>query len=205
MMKVGAVLSSVGLYSRPSAMQVVQNDAHLMAADARNTSCFCRSSWRSRSRSPPPSCPWRYMPGTGGYIVWVDRAFRPFAGSLMGMWKYVCGAFKAAAFFTALCSDYLTPVAPAVSRGSARVAEIITFNPALSFLSYTGLGVVGWSAVAPARHSPFLVMSVRPPGSPCPGSCRAGGARRDHQRQGLKALPEQAGERKKRQRKGRQA
>jgi amino acid transporter len=100
------------------------------------------------------------MPGNGGYVVWVDRAFGPFAGSLMGTWKYVCSAFSAAAF-PALCSDYLARVAPAVSHGGARVATIVTFNVALSFLNYTGLSVVGWSAVALglASLSPFLVMS----------------------------------------------
>ena len=44
------------------------------------------------------------MPGNGGYVVWVDRAFGPFAGFLMGTWKYVCSAIGAAAF-PALCSD----------------------------------------------------------------------------------------------------
>jgi len=61
------------------------------------------------------------MPGNGGYVVWVDRAFGPFAGSLMGTWKYVCSAIGAAAF-PALCSDYLTRVAPAVSRPAAAAA-----------------------------------------------------------------------------------
>jgi len=99
------------------------------------------------------------MPGNGGYVVWVDRAFGPFAGSLMGTWKYVCSAIGAAAF-PALCSDYLTRVAPAVSRGGGRVATIVTFNVALTLLNYTGLSVVGWTAVALglAALSPFLLM-----------------------------------------------
>ena len=99
------------------------------------------------------------MPGNGGYVVWVDRAFGPFAGFLMGTWKYVCSAIGAAAF-PALCSDYLTRVAPAVSRGGARVATIVTLNVALTLLNYTGLSVVGWTAVALglAALSPFLLM-----------------------------------------------
>nr|CAB3495796.1 unnamed protein product [Digitaria exilis] len=97
------------------------------------------------------------MPGNGGYVVWVDRAFGPFAGSLMGTWKYVWGAFSAAAF-PALCSDYLSRVVPAVSTGGGRLTTIVTFN--VAFLTYTGLGVVGWSAVALgiASLSPFVVM-----------------------------------------------
>ncbi|KAL6878288.1 hypothetical protein ACP4OV_012458 [Aristida adscensionis] len=99
------------------------------------------------------------MPGNGGYVMWVDRAFGPFAGSLMGTWKYVCAAIGAAAL-PALCSDYLTRLAPAVSHGGARVATIVAFNVALTFLSYTGLSVVGWTAVALglAALSPFVVM-----------------------------------------------
>ncbi|KAL6648073.1 hypothetical protein ACP70R_012297 [Stipagrostis hirtigluma subsp. patula] len=99
------------------------------------------------------------MPGNGGYVVWVDRAFGPLAGSLMGTLKYVCGAVTTAAF-PALCSDYVERVAPAISDGGARVAAIVAFNVVLSFLNYTGLSVVGWTAVALglASLSPFFVM-----------------------------------------------
>jgi amino acid transporter len=34
------------------------------------------------------------IPGNGGYVVLVDRAFGPFAGSLMGKWKYVCSVIS---------------------------------------------------------------------------------------------------------------
>jgi hypothetical protein len=34
------------------------------------------------------------IPGNGGYVVLVDRAFGPFAGSLIGKWKYVCRAIS---------------------------------------------------------------------------------------------------------------
>nr|TKV95883.1 hypothetical protein SEVIR_9G391600v2 [Setaria viridis] len=99
------------------------------------------------------------MPGNGGYVQWVDRAFGPFAASLMGTWKYICAAVGAAAF-PALCSDYLSRAVPAVSGGGARVATIVTFNVALTLLNCTGLSVVGWTAVALglAALSPFLLM-----------------------------------------------
>ena len=99
------------------------------------------------------------MPGNGGYVLWVDRASGPFAGSLMGTWKYLCAAIGAAAF-PALCSGYLVRVAPAVSGGGARVATVVTFNAALTLLSCTGLSVVGWTAVALglAALSPFVAM-----------------------------------------------
>ena len=100
------------------------------------------------------------MPGNGGFVLWADRAFGPFPGSLMGTWKYVSGAINGAAF-PALCADYLARVAPAVGAGGPRVAAIVAFNVALSFLNYTGLTVVGWTAVGlgVASLSPFLLMS----------------------------------------------
>jgi amino acid transporter len=99
------------------------------------------------------------MPGNGGYVLWVDRAFGPFAASLIGTWKYVGAAIGAAAF-PALCSDYFTRAVPAVSSGGGRVATIVTFNVTLTLLSCTGLSVVGWTAVALglAALSPFVLM-----------------------------------------------
>ncbi|RLN18111.1 putative polyamine transporter [Panicum miliaceum] len=96
------------------------------------------------------------MPDNGGYVLWVGRAFGPFAGSLMGTWKYVCAAIGAAAF-PALCSDYLVRAAPAVSGGGARAATIVTFNVALTLLSCTGLSVCA-VALGLAALSPFVVM-----------------------------------------------
>uniref|UniRef100_A0A0A9DDU3 Polyamine transporter PUT1 n=1 Tax=Arundo donax TaxID=35708 RepID=A0A0A9DDU3_ARUDO len=100
------------------------------------------------------------MPGNGGFVLWADRAFGPLPGSLMGTWKYVSGAINGAAF-PALCADYLARVVPAVAGGAPRVATIVCFNVALSFLNYTGLTVVGWTAVALglASLSPFVLMS----------------------------------------------
>ncbi|KAK3151740.1 hypothetical protein QOZ80_3AG0249890 [Eleusine coracana subsp. coracana] len=100
------------------------------------------------------------MPGNGGFVLWADRAFGPLSGSLMGTWKYVSGAINGAAF-PALCADYLARVVPAVADGRPRVATIVTFNVALSVLNYTGLSVVGWTAVGLglASLSPFLLMS----------------------------------------------
>uniref|UniRef100_A0A0D9VUI3 Polyamine transporter PUT1 n=1 Tax=Leersia perrieri TaxID=77586 RepID=A0A0D9VUI3_9ORYZ len=100
------------------------------------------------------------MPGNGGFVLWADAAFGPFAGSLMGTWKYVSGAINGAAF-PALCADYLARVAPAVSGGAPRVAAIVVFNASLTALNLTGLSVVGWTAVAlgVASLSPFVLMT----------------------------------------------
>nr|CAB3500678.1 unnamed protein product [Digitaria exilis] len=48
-------------------------------------------------------------------------------------------------------ADYLSRVVPAVSTGGGRLTTIVTFNVALTLLTYTGLGVVGWSAIRPGR------------------------------------------------------
>ncbi|CAN6294923.1 unnamed protein product [Urochloa humidicola] len=101
------------------------------------------------------------LPGNGGFVLWADRAFGPFSGSLMGTWKYVSGAINGAAF-PALCADYLGRVVPAVADdGGPRIAAIVVFNVVLTLLNYTGLAVVGWTAVVLgiASLSPFLVMS----------------------------------------------
>ncbi|CAL4931246.1 unnamed protein product [Urochloa decumbens] len=101
------------------------------------------------------------LPGNGGFVLWADRAFGPFSGSLMGTWKYVSGAINGAAF-PALCADYLGRVVPAVADdGGPRVATIVVFNVVLTVLNYTGLAVVGWTAVGLglASLSPFVLMS----------------------------------------------
>ncbi|PHT94207.1 putative polyamine transporter [Capsicum annuum] len=38
------------------------------------------------------------FPGNGGFIVWADRAFAPFWGSLMGTWKFLSGVINIASF-----------------------------------------------------------------------------------------------------------
>jgi amino acid transporter len=100
------------------------------------------------------------MPGNGGFVLWADRAFGPLSGSLMGTWKYVSGAINGAAF-PALCADYLARVVPAVASGGPRTATIVVFNVVLTVLNYTGLTVVGWTAVGlgVASLSPFLLMT----------------------------------------------
>jgi amino acid transporter len=69
------------------------------------------------------------MPGNGGYVVWVDRAFGPFAGSLMGTWKYVCSAMPSA---------FLVLVVMAVAGWKVFVAST----------AFTGAGVVVYRVIA---------------------------------------------------------
>ncbi|KAG6502531.1 probable polyamine transporter At3g13620 [Zingiber officinale] len=101
------------------------------------------------------------IPGNGGFVLWAARAFGPFCGSLMGTWKFLCGVINSAAF-PALCVEYLAKVVPAVGDGGPRYATLAGMNLALSFLNYTGLTIVGYTAVAlgAASLAPFVVMTA---------------------------------------------
>ncbi|XP_068652388.1 probable polyamine transporter At3g13620 [Aristolochia californica] len=99
------------------------------------------------------------FPGNGGYVIWADRAFGPFWGSLMGNLKFLSGAINNAAY-PVLCADYLKVVFPIFSGGLWRNLAILFFNVALTFLNYTGLTIVGYTAVALGLVSllPFVLM-----------------------------------------------
>ena len=49
------------------------------------------------------------FPGNGGFVIWAERAFGPFWGSLMGTWKFLSVVINIAAF-PILCVDYLEKV-----------------------------------------------------------------------------------------------
>ncbi|KAF4350168.1 hypothetical protein G4B88_019297 [Cannabis sativa] len=38
------------------------------------------------------------FPGNGGFVIWAEKAFGPFWGSLMGTWKFLSGVINIAAF-----------------------------------------------------------------------------------------------------------
>ncbi|KAK7275798.1 hypothetical protein RIF29_16922 [Crotalaria pallida] len=101
------------------------------------------------------------MPGNGGFVLWADRAFGPFWGSLMGTWKFLSGVINIASF-PVLCIQYLTKVFPVFASGYPRYVAILGSTLALSFLNYTGLTIVGYAAVVLAVVSlaPFILMSV---------------------------------------------
>ncbi|XP_057781107.1 probable polyamine transporter At3g13620 [Salvia miltiorrhiza] len=101
------------------------------------------------------------FPGNGGFVIWADRAFGPFFGSLMGTWKFLSGVINIAAF-PALCIDYLKRIFPIFESGKPRTLAILISTAFLSFLNYTGLAIVGYVAVALGVISlaPFLLMSA---------------------------------------------
>ncbi|XP_068652777.1 probable polyamine transporter At3g13620 [Aristolochia californica] len=99
------------------------------------------------------------FPGNGGYVIWADRAFGPFWGWLMGYWKFLSGSIYNAAY-PILCADYLKLVIPFFRGGRSRDLAIFFFNVVLIFLNFTGLTVVGYTAVALGVLSllPFVLM-----------------------------------------------
>ncbi|KAJ0974210.1 hypothetical protein J5N97_016175 [Dioscorea zingiberensis] len=100
------------------------------------------------------------IPGNGGYVLWAERAFGPLAGAIMGSWKFLSGAINSAAY-PVLCADYLARVILPLSHGAPRVIAVVLFTLVLSFLNYTGLTIVGYTAVALGLVSlmPFLLMA----------------------------------------------
>ncbi|KAK4276841.1 hypothetical protein QN277_014946 [Acacia crassicarpa] len=101
------------------------------------------------------------FPGNGGFVIWADRAFGPFWGSLMGTWKFLCGVVNIASF-PALGINYVQQAIPALESGWPRYTALMGFTLALSFLNYTGLAIVGYTAIILAVISlaPFILMSL---------------------------------------------
>lgn len=101
------------------------------------------------------------FPGNGGYVIWAHHAFGPFWGSLMGSWKFLSGVINLASY-PILCIDYLKLVFPAFASGFSHYLAIFVVTLVLSFLNYTGLAIVGYTAVTLGVVSliPFLLLTV---------------------------------------------
>lgn len=99
------------------------------------------------------------FPGNGGFVIWADQAFGPFWGSLMGSWKFLSGVINMASY-PVLCIDYLQLLFPIFSSGSPRYFAIFFSTLLLSILNYTGLSIVGYTAVflGVVSLSPFIVL-----------------------------------------------
>lgn len=101
------------------------------------------------------------FPGNGGFVIWAHKAFGPFWGSMMGSWKLLSGVINLASY-PVLCIDYLKQVLPVFSSGYPRYLAILFSTLFLSFLNYTGLTVVGYTAVCLGIISlcPFIVLTL---------------------------------------------
>ncbi|KAL4378651.1 hypothetical protein GQ457_02G037690 [Hibiscus cannabinus] len=101
------------------------------------------------------------FPGNGGYVIWANEAFGPFWGSLMGSWKFLSGVINLASY-PALCVDYIKLVFPILSSGLPRYGAILLSSLFLSFLNYTGLVIVGYTAVCLGVISllPFVLLTL---------------------------------------------
>ncbi|KAJ4951516.1 hypothetical protein NE237_028348 [Protea cynaroides] len=101
------------------------------------------------------------FPGNGGFVIWAERAFGPFWGNLMGFWKFLSGVINNAAY-PVLCVDYLKIVFPIFASGVPRIIAICSSTVILSFLNYTGLAIVGYTAVVLGLISlvPFYIIGL---------------------------------------------
>ncbi|KAG5015392.1 hypothetical protein AAZX31_08G110800 [Glycine max] len=101
------------------------------------------------------------FPGNGGFVIWANEAFGPFWGSLMGFWKFFSGVINLASY-PVLCIDYLKLVIPILSSGFPRFVSISLSTCVLSFLNYSGLAIVGYTAVVLGVVSllPFVLLSL---------------------------------------------
>ncbi|XP_039059069.1 probable polyamine transporter At3g13620 [Hibiscus syriacus] len=101
------------------------------------------------------------FPGNGGYIIWAHQAFGPFWGSLMGSWKFVSGVINLASC-SVLCIDYLRLVFPLFSSGVPRYIAIPFLSSMLSLLNYTGLVVIGYTAIVLGVITlvPFILLAL---------------------------------------------
>lgn len=100
------------------------------------------------------------FPGNGGFVIWAERAFGPFWGSLMGTWKLLSGVINIAAF-PVLCIDYIKKIAPPLESGWPRRIAVLASTLILALLNYIGLTIVGYVAVVLAFLSllPFILMT----------------------------------------------
>ncbi|KAJ1699518.1 hypothetical protein LUZ63_008030 [Rhynchospora breviuscula] len=101
------------------------------------------------------------LPGNGGFVVWADRAFGPFFGSLMGTWKYLSCVINIGAY-PPMCADYISRAYLPAAAGPGRSVAISITVVLLCLLNYTGLSVVGWGAVvlAVVTLAPFVLITV---------------------------------------------
>ncbi|XP_049382829.1 probable polyamine transporter At3g13620 [Solanum stenotomum] len=86
------------------------------------------------------------FPGNGGFVIWADKAFGPFWGSLMGSWKLLSAVCNLASY-PVLCLDYIKLIYPILDSGLPRYIAIFFISMFLSFLNYLGLSIVGYTAV----------------------------------------------------------
>uniref|UniRef100_A0A7N0TJP6 Uncharacterized protein n=1 Tax=Kalanchoe fedtschenkoi TaxID=63787 RepID=A0A7N0TJP6_KALFE len=101
------------------------------------------------------------FPGNGGFVTWAEQAFGPFWGSLMGSLKLFTGVINIASY-PILCIDYLQLLLPILSSGAPYYLSILISTSVFAFLNYTGLAIVGYTAVSLGviSLSPFVILTL---------------------------------------------
>lgn len=101
------------------------------------------------------------FPENSGYVAWVTAAFGPFWGFQKGFYSWVSGVTDNAVY-PVLFLEYLQEVYPVFQSGWPRMAFLIGFNAALTYLNYRGLHVVGEAAIGMTIFTllPFVVICL---------------------------------------------
>ena len=86
------------------------------------------------------------MPEDGGYVVWVERAFRRFWGFQEGWWSWLC-SFADNALYPVMFAEYLKFWFPRMTPGQFWLVGI-TMIAVCTWLNLRGTKFVGFSSVA---------------------------------------------------------
>ncbi|EFN50801.1 hypothetical protein CHLNCDRAFT_37683 [Chlorella variabilis] len=101
------------------------------------------------------------FPENSGYVAWVTAAFGPFWGFQKGLYAWVSGVTDNAVY-PVLFLNYLQEVWPVLESYWPRLAFLLAFNMALTYLNYRGLHVVGEVAVGMTIFTllPFMALCL---------------------------------------------
>ncbi|CAM9668231.1 unnamed protein product, partial [Phaeothamnion confervicola] len=109
------------------------------------------------------------FPEASGFVAWVTAAYGPFWGFQEGFLSWLSGVADNS-LYPVLFLDYLLELLPddhpLGAAGPARAAFLASVTLLLSYVSYRGLDVVGYTALAVCLFSlsPFVVMVAWPGG-----------------------------------------
>ncbi|XP_031502672.1 probable polyamine transporter At1g31830 [Nymphaea colorata] len=101
------------------------------------------------------------FPENGGHVVWVSSALGPFWGFQEGWMKWLSGVIDNA-LYPVLFLDYLKSEVPFLGEGLPRMLAVLLLTVALTYMTYRGLNIVGWTAIVVGVLSivPFVVMGI---------------------------------------------
>lgn len=101
------------------------------------------------------------IPESGGYVIWINRAFGPFAAHQNAIWNLVANAFDNA-LYPVMFVDYLQYFPALRLEGFARWLLAMTMLASVTCLNLSGVDVVASASALFALLviSPFAVLAV---------------------------------------------